>query len=51
MSNLEVENAKAKKAVLEKKEVNMKTEEDKNPKLKASRIITIKGKDNSSVSL
>ena len=51
LSNLEVENAKVKKAISEKKPIDLKSEEEQNPKLKANRIITIKGKDNSSVSL
>ena len=46
-----MENAKVKKAISEKKPIDLKSEEEQNPKLKANRIITIKGKDNSSVSL
>lgn len=49
--NLDTENEKAKNATKRVKIRDISAEEERNPKLKASRIITIKGKHNSSMSL
>lgn len=51
LSNLDVENEEAKSAAKKVKVRDVSAEEEDNPKLKASRIITIKGKNNSSVSI
>lgn len=41
----------AKDAVASVKRTSLKEEESKNPKIKSTRIITIKGKNNSSINL
>lgn len=51
LSNLDTENEKAKSAAKKVKVRDISAEEERNPRLKASRIITIKGKHNSSVSM
>lgn len=48
VENLQCENEEAKNAVKAVKTANLEIEEWKHPKMKATRIITIKGKHNSS---
>ena len=51
LDNLDTENSIQKKVVSSIKESSIEAEEQKNPKLKSSRIITMKGKHNSSIHL
>ena len=51
LDNLTTENTVVKKAIQCVKKPDITAEERKNPKLKSSRIISIKGKNNSSLNL
>lgn len=51
LDNLTTENTVVKKAIQCVKKPDIAAEERKNPKLKSSRIISIKGKNNSSLNL
>lgn len=51
LDNITTENSVVKEAVESVKKPDIAAEEIKNPKLKSSRIISIKGKNNSSLNL
>lgn len=51
METISHQDQKAKDAVASVKSTSLQDEESKNPKIKSTRIITIKGKNNSSINM